>query len=201
MEKDTNPNIYELPKATSILEHPKFDKGKPTVIYIHGFLGKLSADDVKAVVAAYAARNDHNILVLDWHSQAVPGYFLHAVKNVYKVGAQAAGAILDMIDKGLNVKHLHIVGHSLGGQMAGVIGRTVYKESNETIKLPRLSALDPAYPGFYGYTNAAHLSRDDAELVDVLHTDSGVYGAPMSTGTVDFWPNNKNDQQPGCFVK
>lgn len=67
------------------MEHPKFDKGKPTVIYIHGFLGKLSADDVKAVVAAYAARNDHNILVLDWHSQAVPGYFLHAVKNVYKV--------------------------------------------------------------------------------------------------------------------
>lgn len=60
----------------------------------------------------------------------------NCVSNL-QVGAQAAGAILDMIDKGLNVKHLHIVGHSLGGQMAGVIGRTVYKESNETIKLPR----------------------------------------------------------------
>lgn len=42
-----------------------------------------------------------------------------------------------MIDKGLSVERLHLVGHSLGAQMAGVIGRTIQRESNGAIKLPR----------------------------------------------------------------
>lgn len=36
---------------------------------------------------------------------------------------------------------------------------------------------------------AGHLSKDDADFVDVIHADAFLYGAPISTGTVDFWPN------------
>lgn len=35
-------------------------------------------------------------------------------------------------------------------------------------------------------------------MVDVIHTDAGLYGAPRSTGTVDFWPNSGKTLQPGC---
>lgn len=34
--------------------------------------------------------------------------------------------------------------------------------------------------------------------VDVIHTDAWLYGAPVSTGTVDFWPNGGKTLQPGC---
>ncbi|CAD7079403.1 unnamed protein product [Hermetia illucens] len=192
-------HAYNFSRAADILDNPKFDRTKDTVIYIHGFLTSLSSESTTTIISSYAARNDHNIIVLDWHSQALPPYFLNAVKNVFKIGAQAAGAILDMIDKGLSVERLHLVGHSLGAQMAGVIGRTIQRESNGAIKLPRISALDPAYPAFYG-KDSVHLSEKDAELVDVIHTDSGVYGAPISTGTVDFWPNGAEGQQPGCIL-
>lgn len=34
--------------------------------------------------------------------------------------------------------------------------------------------------------------------VDVIHTDAWLYGAPVSTGTVDFWPNKGKSVQIGC---
>lgn len=64
---------------------------------------------------------------------------------------------------------------------------------------PRISALDPAFPLFYLTAGlAAHLSKHDAEFVDVIHTDAWLYGAPSSTGTADFWPNGGKTLQPGC---
>lgn len=60
----------------------------------------------------------------------------------------------------------------------------------------RISALDPAFPPFYPST--FHISHKDAVMVDVIHTDAWLYGAPVSTGTVDFWPNGGKTLQPGC---
>lgn len=77
---------YKFKDAVKMLKNPKFDNQKKTVIYIHGFLEGLFAESVKTVVNSYAARKDHNIVILDWHAQAAPEYFLHAVKNVFKVG-------------------------------------------------------------------------------------------------------------------
>jgi hypothetical protein len=62
----------------------------------------------------------------------------------------------------------------------------------------RISALDPAFPGFYPGILGTHLSQSDADLVDVIHTDAWLYGAPATTGTVDFWPNSGHTLQPGA---
>lgn len=35
-------------------------------------------------------------------------------------------------------------------------------------------------------------------MVDIIHSDRGVYGYPISTGTVDFYPNGGARYQPGC---
>lgn len=34
-------------------------------------------------------------------------------------------------------------------------------------------------------------------MVDVIHTDAGILGADVQTGSVDFWPNG-GIAQPGC---
>lgn len=51
---------------------------------------------------------------------------------------------------------------------------------------------------FYVMRVYAPLNKNDAEFVDVIHTDAWFYGAPFSTGTVDFWPNGGKTLQPGC---
>lgn len=66
--------------------------------------------------------------------------------------------------------------------------------------LNRISGLDPAGPGFYGrdvFVIGQAISKNDAVFVDIIHTDAGELGANVNTGTVDFWPND-GDDQPGC---
>lgn len=106
--------------------------------------------------------------------------------------------VLDWIDEGLDVNTFHIVGHSLGGQMAGMIGRFVHRKSTGESKLVRITALDPAFPMYYPSFATNPVNKKDAEFVDIIHTDAWFYGAPKSTGTVDFWPNGGHTLKPGC---
>ncbi|XP_023312445.1 pancreatic triacylglycerol lipase-like, partial [Anoplophora glabripennis] len=42
------------------------------------------------------------------------------------------------------------------------------------------------------------LTKSDADYVDVIHTDSGIFGFPLSIGHADFFPNGGRALQPGC---
>lgn len=48
-----------------------------------------------------------------------------------------AKLLIDMFDKGLDIDKFHIVGHSLGGQLNGLIGREVFKQSDGTKQIRR----------------------------------------------------------------
>lgn len=98
-----------------------------------------------------------------------------------------ADALINMVKNGFDIKKLHIVAHSLGAQLSSMTSRSLKKKSNLIIK--RISALDPAFPLFYPGIIAGHLSKYDADFVDVIHSDTFGYGAPISTGTADFYPN------------
>lgn len=60
--------------------------------------------------------------------------------------------------------------------------------------------LDPAGPGFeYVALRSDSLDTSDALFVDVIHTASGTAGYSAPIGHADFYPNNGNPPQPGCF--
>lgn len=65
---------------------------------------------------------------------------------------------------GLNPKHVHLIGHSLGAHTAGYAGERIEG-------LGRITGLDPAEPYFQGMPSHARLDPTDAQLVDVIHTD------------------------------
>jgi hypothetical protein len=109
-----------------------------------------------------------------------------------------ADAILKMTEDGFDFSKLHIVGHSLGSQLASFLGRAIIKKTNKEKKLTRITGLDPAAPLFYPGLLAGHLTDKDAVLVDVMHTDGQRYSTNQRTGTVDFWPNGAKGSQPGC---
>lgn len=114
------------------------------------------------------------------------------------MGPKVAEVCLDWFDDGLNSETFFIVGHSLGGQMSGIIGRSVYKKSRGETKIERISALDPALPTFYPALGTPCVNKNDAKFVDIIHTDAWLYGIPISTGHADFWPNSGKTLQPGC---
>lgn len=58
----------------------------------------------------------------------------------------------------------------LGGQMSGMIARKIKDKSNKTIKLKRISALDPAFPPFYPGLFYKPLNKKDADMVGFSKT-------------------------------
>ncbi|XP_037903884.1 phospholipase A1 member A-like isoform X2 [Hermetia illucens] len=193
-----SPRYFPLKEGHKILGEPDFVSSKPTIIYIHGFLDSTKSKHNKLVVRAYQSREDHNLLAIDWSTGAKPDYFDNAITNMKKTGASVVEALLQMHDAGLDFTKLHLVGHSLGAQMAGLIGRTIKEKTGQVLSIKRITALDPAFPGFHR-KDIKSLNRDDADFVDVIHTDGGYFGEPGPTGTVDFFPNSGHAPQPGCL--
>lgn len=61
-----------------------------------------------------------------------------------------------------------------------------------------IAGLDPAFPLYVFEKASQRLSPNDAEFVDVIHTDGGLLGYPWPLGHVDFYPNGGVPLQPGC---
>jgi hypothetical protein len=59
--------------------------------------------------------------------------YISLVKNAPRIGADIAKALDEMVKSGFDSEKLHVVGHSMGGQIAGNIGRKV------SFKIPRIT--------------------------------------------------------------
>ncbi|XP_060803869.1 inactive pancreatic lipase-related protein 1 isoform X2 [Amyelois transitella] len=189
---------FPLDQASRLFEIKGFDKNNPTVLYIHGFIETAQQESVQVMVSAYLeCRPGTNVVLLDWSNMSHGSYLVNAVRNSKKVGLAAAEKLNTLLEGGLMLDRLHVIGHSLGSHVAGYAARELKAKYNKTIK--RLTALDPAFPAFYpDGVVMEHVSAKDAEFVDVIHTDAGGYGAPVRTGSADFWPNGGKSVQPGC---
>lgn len=55
----------------------------------------------------------------------------------FKLGNVLATHVLSAFKKGLDIEKFHVVGHSLGAQLAGVMGRKIISKSNQSQKLKR----------------------------------------------------------------
>lgn len=149
---------------------------------------------------AYQSRgNEQNLIIVDWDAMSEGSYLFDAIPNVKELGEVFGEKLVNLAEnESFPLENVHLIGHSLGGQLVGYIGRAVWKKSNAKLKIRRITGLDPAFPGFFPAILGVHLSRTDADFVDVIHTDAWFYGSPASKATVDFWPNNGKSLQPGC---
>lgn len=43
------------------------------------------------------------------------------------------------------------------------------------------------------------LADSDADIVEVIHTNAGIFGFKQPLGTIDYYPNG-GISQPGCFI-
>lgn len=63
----------------------------------------------------------------------------------------------------LDPSKIHVMGHSLGAHISSYFGKGVPG-------LSRITAFDPAQPGFEGCPKEVRLDKSDADFVDVIHT-------------------------------
>ncbi|CAG2100125.1 unnamed protein product [Medioppia subpectinata] len=170
-----------------------FDPNHRTAVIIHGFMGHIQEwmIDIKDTLYSMATGNDSfNVVLVDWHKGAEANYPL-AASNTRVVGALIAEFIQRLCERfdGLTNERFWLIGHSLGAHTAGYAGKRLTKP-----QVGRLTAMDPAGPGFRTNESEWRLSLKDASVVDVIHTDMSDsfddgLGVNEAIGDFDFFPN------------
>lgn len=119
-----------------------------------------------------------------------------SARNTESLG-KFLGEFLVKLSEHVDMKNLHLIGHSLGAQISGEAGRQFQEKTNKL--LPRITALDPARPCFNEGEVLNGVGRGDAVYVDVIHTNNGALGQRIPIGDADFYPNGVTILQPGSF--
>ncbi|GJQ71265.1 hypothetical protein Trydic_g11004 [Trypoxylus dichotomus] len=155
-------------------------------VLCHGLAGSSSLDWYRSLAKAYMAMN-YNVIAVDWARYAFSGY-VKAISMTQKIGSSIGELIINVTKIfDVPVEDIHIIGHSLGGHIAGFSGKYIY--NNLAKKIGRITGLDPAGPLYNYVPNTKRLSTEDALFVDILHTNAGVLGILPSIGHMDFYPD------------
>lgn len=101
-----------------------------------------------------------------------------------------AAALDQIIRAGIPRETVNLVGHSLGAQIVGAIGRNLLEPA------PLVVGLDCAGPAFA--EDVAHFSKKDGQYTIAIHTDSGFYGTNLDDAHLDLHVNGGKRYQPGC---
>ncbi|XP_017859738.1 PREDICTED: pancreatic triacylglycerol lipase [Drosophila arizonae] len=170
-----------------------FQPSRPLKILLHGYTGHRDFAPNNHIRPALLDNEDVYVISIDYAPLVREPCYVAAVRNLPLVSKCLAQLINNLVDRGI-VPHelIHIIGFSLGGQVAG-------QASNYLKRKPkRITGLDPAKPLFILSNNARRLDAGDAEFVDVIHTDTLGRGMMRPMGHVDFYPNF-GPLQPGCL--
>lgn len=81
---------------------------------------------------AYLNVSDINIIVVDWGTAANVNYIL-ASYNVAMVGQLLTQFLNFLIEMGVSMDDVHLIGHSLGAHVVGIAGAYVKKGPIDTI--------------------------------------------------------------------
>lgn len=128
--------VFDVLNGPAILRHPRFNASFQTVLYIHGWQESPGEESSQRIVSAYLERGGYNTIVMNWEKMAGIMY-PKAMMSIAQLGNHVADGLLAMFHDGLPVDTFHIVGHSLGAQLSGHIGRNIITKSRGKIKLPR----------------------------------------------------------------
>ncbi|XP_064538382.1 vitellogenin-1 [Drosophila montana] len=190
----TNVSI-PLTRARELWNTTGFYQDRPTVIFITGWGSSIDRSNSGPVAKAYACRNDSNFVVLDAANFITTLYSWSAL-NTEAIGLYVAQALLQL-DREYVETSVHVIGHSLGAQIAGSTGRN-YKLLTGGSLLTRVTGLDPANPCFYDGNELPGVRSGDARYVDTILSNPGIAGTADSTGDGSFFVQGLAHLNSGC---
>ncbi|XP_026747851.1 pancreatic triacylglycerol lipase-like [Trichoplusia ni] len=187
-----NPTVSQplLLGSQGLLGSTNFSPNRRTIVLLHGWLDSITADFNTVLIPAILSAEDVNVIGVDWSAGAGTINYFTAVTNTVPSGVSVARFISWLNQAtGANLNSYHIIGHSLGGHQAGIIGRNLGGQ------VAYVTALDPALPSWT--SNNERFRESDGVYTEVIHTNAGNLGYLTPLGQVDFYPNG-GIGMPGC---
>ncbi|KAK0166179.1 hypothetical protein PV328_004621 [Microctonus aethiopoides] len=180
------------------LNKSPFDPASETKIIIHGYGDTAFLDPyLHCLKMNYLKKKNYNIIMVDWTLLNKNEAYL--VMEMARLVGEFIGKMVKFLhdEGGQSWLNVHIIGHSLGGHVAGFAGKynsglvgriTGLDIAGITYEIPRLK--DPE----------DRLDKMDAVFVDVIHTSAGIIGITAPVGHADFYPNKGTIPQPECVL-
>ena len=182
---------------------------------IHGFIDNSEKKWIKKLKDEFFIRHQEssliNVFTIDWPSAFFNFKYPNGTYNwnPYRVVVESnlprsatllnelTSTLLDLkyLKQNETTLYLHCIGHSLGAHMCGLFAKQLFASRN--IKPRRITGLDPA-SFYFKKNNNKRLFKGDALFVDIIHTNTFVFGLKDAIGDVDFYPNG-GSWQPGCL--
>lgn len=76
------------------------------------------------VIAALLAHDEYNVISVDWGRLAAPPCYIQATSNVELAGTCTAQLVDTLVlTRGIKLRKIHVIGFSLGAQVAGQLAR------------------------------------------------------------------------------
>lgn len=127
-----------------------------------------------------ASRSERvNLIGIDW-TNAMPVDYVRASYRVETIGRVVGEFIYLAIQNQLmRPEAIYLVGHSLGGHVAGFIGKTLHSLSKQTISAHKITAMDPAGPLYSSSACTKRVCESDAAWVEILHSNGGILGKSL----------------------
>lgn len=176
-----------------------FDPSKNTIIVVHGYTQSYPFSPYlrrwRVLFDITEHVGDQNLLLMDYSAISWNSY-QETAASTSLVASFLANFIMKLIELGADRKTIHLVGNSIGGQVAALASKRI------TPKIGRITSIDTAGPCFGKWgiaSNDPHhrLALGDAEEIVVFHYDDRFLGTPGQHGNIDIYVNNGSDQ-PGC---
>lgn len=77
---------------------------------------------IMSVISAHLERGTDNVMLLDWSDLAFEAY-VKVASRVKHIAMIVSKTFDDLVQLGLDLETFHIVGHSLGAQIGGLVGK------------------------------------------------------------------------------
>lgn len=193
----TNKKGVKFPFVTSTQDYKKHHSSlisRKLVILIHGYGENVNNSKTTIIKEKLLEIQQANVLAMDYSQLAPRGCYIESVSNS-RVVAKCLAQFIDFLVHRIKVPrtNIHLIGFSLGAQIAGVAGHFV------TNKLSRITGLDPSKNLILtANDDTFRLDPSDAEYVDVISTDPTQRGILDGAGHLTYYPNF-GFYQPGCF--
>ncbi|XP_052749307.1 phospholipase A1 2-like isoform X1 [Galleria mellonella] len=167
---------------------------KQIIVLIHGFLESSDGVMVQGLAPMLLKQKGLLVLALDGRKVINLEYFRSSTYARF-MGEKLGIFLGDIIKAGQDPSKITLIGHSLGAHIAGITGQKVYQTTKK--KVARIAALDPAGPCFGNASSVNRLNKEDAEYVDVIHTNAGILGL-IEPAIKIFMPMVENLNQDAC---
>ncbi|XP_025831006.1 lipase member H-like [Agrilus planipennis] len=132
---DKGGTTFLLSNMTEVLG--EIDNSKPLKLITHGWLSNGHTKTCQLIKNSYLKKDDMNVIVMDWSEISDTVWYYKPLSKTKDVASYYSKIVEKIVANGMDPKHIHLIGHSLGAHVSGFAAVTLNRTTD--IRIGRIT--------------------------------------------------------------